>query len=94
MTEVLMGHQPPPIDNGVMTLMEVASAYLARAYMIQAGIHELETDGQVTRGDLLYRIRTGELRDFIELARGAVELGSRRVTAAKMEYDQTSSDID
>ena len=30
-TKVLLGRVMPPIDNGVMTLMEVASAYYARA---------------------------------------------------------------
>lgn len=79
-----MGRVPPPVDAGVLTLMEVSDAYLARALEIQMEIHAAETQGTIPRGSAAYKLRTGELRDFIELAKGAVDLGSRRVTVAKM----------
>lgn len=88
MKAVLLGHEPPPIDNKIMTLMEVADAYYARAKDMEGMIHRMETDGVVVRGAKLYRFRTGELRSFLEMAKSAVELGSRRVTAAKMEWDE------
>lgn len=87
MRDVLMGRQQPPMENGVMTLMEVADAYFARAKEMEQIIHRHEADGVVLRGSKHYKFRTGELRSFIELAKGAVELGSRRITNAKMEFD-------
>ena len=74
-----------------MTLMEVADAYLARALEMQAIVHRAEAAGSVLKNSALYKFRTGELRDFIELARGSVELGSRRVTMAKMEAEMGGS---
>lgn len=87
MRDVLMGREPPPIDNGVMTLMEVADAFFARAKEMEQIIHRHEADGVVIKGSKHYRFRTGELRSFIELAKGATELGSRRVTAARLDFD-------
>lgn len=87
MREVLLGRQPPPISSGVLTLMEVADAYCSRAREMEQLLLRAEADGTVIKGSKQYRFRTGELRSFIEMARGAVELGSRRVTAAKMEWD-------
>jgi hypothetical protein len=85
--EVLLGHREPPIDNGVMTLMEYANAAYSRAAEITMLIHRHESDGLTSKGSRMYRFRTGELRAFVELAAKAVDLGSRRVTASKMEYD-------
>lgn len=90
MREVLLGRHAPPIENGVMTMMEVADAYLARAREMEQLLLRWEADGHVLKGSKQYRFRTGELRSFIESARSSVELGSRRVTAAKMEWDATS----
>lgn len=87
MRDVLMGRQQPPIDNGVMTLMEVADAYFSRAKEMEQIIHRHEADGVVLKNSKHYKFRTGELRSFIELVKSAVELGSRRVTAARLEYD-------
>ena len=83
---VLMGRVDPPIENGVMTLMEVANAYYSRAKEIEFRIHEGERLGEIQKGGDLYRFRTGELRDFIDLAKSAQELGSRRLTDAMREY--------
>lgn len=87
MRDVLLGRKPPPVDAGVMTLMEVADAYYARAKEMEQLIHRDESDGVVIRGSKHYKFRTGELRSFIELAKGACELGSRRVTKARMDFD-------
>lgn len=88
-TDILLGRKMPPIDSGVMTLLEVANAYYARAQEIHMRILRGEASGLVPKGTPLYRFRTGELRAFREMAQSASELGSRRVTAARMEYEQT-----
>lgn len=85
--DVLLGRKPPPIENGILTLQETASAYFARGLEIEMTLHRAERDGRITRGDQFYKLRTGELRAFLELAKDAVELGSRRVTAAKIEME-------
>lgn len=87
MRDVLLGRKMPPVDNGVMTLMEVADAYFARAKEMEQIILRDEADGIVVRGSKHYKFRTGELRSFIELAKGATELGSRRVTKARLDFD-------
>lgn len=84
---VLMGETPPPIANGVMTLHEVANTYLSRALTITMLVQRAETEGYVAKGAAWYKFRTGELRTFTELASKASELGSRRVTAARLEFD-------
>lgn len=80
--DVLLGRLPPPLDKGVLTLMECAEAYHARAKEIEMTILELEAEGAVLRGSRPYKFRTGYLRSFIELASKTIELGSRRVTTA------------
>jgi len=50
-------------------------------------LQRAESDGHVTKGSKQYKFRTGELRNFCELTQRAIDLGSRRLTAAKMEYD-------
>lgn len=87
--EVLMGHQEPPIRNGVMTMMEVANAYYARAMELTILIHRGESDGIITKTHPYYKLRNGELRKFAELAKSCVELGSRRLTASQIEYQAT-----
>lgn len=80
MRDVLMGREEPPVDRGVLTLMEVADAYFARAKEMEQVILRAEADGNVIKSSKTYKFRTGELRSFIELAKGACEVGSRRVT--------------
>lgn len=79
-TDVLMGREDPPIDLGIMTLMEVAEAYHARASEIEMELLELEAEGAVLRGSRPYKFRTGKLRTFLEMSKKTIELGSRRVT--------------
>jgi hypothetical protein len=86
--DVLLGRVAPPIDKGVSTLAEVASAYYARAREIEMILLRGELDGHVIRGSAQYRYRTGELRSFIELAKNCWELGSRRITVAQMALDE------
>lgn len=88
-TEVLMGREEPPIDNGELTLMEYANAVYSRAMELTMMIQRAESDGNVLKGSKYYRFRTGELRTFTELSLKAIDLGSRRVTWAQMEYSMS-----
>lgn len=83
-----MGRVEPPIDNGPLSLMEYANAVYRRAVEITILLQRAEADGHVTKGSKLYRFRTGELRNFVELASKAIDLGSRRITVARMNYDE------
>ena len=85
--EVLLGRTPPPIDNGVMTLMEYSNAVYSRAMEINMKLHEAETTGVVVKNSAPYKFRTGELRSFIDLAKGAMDLGSRRLTNAQLLFE-------
>lgn len=84
--QVLMGRVEPPIDNGEMTLMEYANAVYSRAMEITMMLQRAEADGHVLKGSKHYKFRTGELRTFTEMALRAIDLGSRRVTWAQLEY--------
>lgn len=90
--DVLLGRVPPPIEAGELTLMEIADAYHARACEIQMKIQQLEREGGTFRGSNYYKFRTGELRAFIELAKRAAELGSRRLTQARLLFDMEQAD--
>lgn len=84
MMEILLGRVDPPIDVGIGTLMEVAEAYFARASEMEMVIKRGEADGSILKGSAAYKFRTGELRTFMELVKRSVDLGSRRITLAKM----------
>lgn len=90
--DVLLGRTPPPVEAGDLTLMEIANAYFSRAMEMSALIHEAEREGGVFKGSSYYRFRTGELRDFIEVAKRAQELGSRRLTQARLEFDMQAQE--
>lgn len=81
-----MGRIEPPIENAEMTLMEYANAVYSRALELTMMIQRAESDGQVLKGSKYYKLRTGELRTFTELALRAIDLGSRRVTWAQVEF--------
>lgn len=68
MKDVLLGRVPPPIDKGTLTLMEVASAYHARALEITMELQRAEREGTVLKGSAHQRFRTGELRTFTDMA--------------------------
>jgi RNAse (barnase) inhibitor barstar len=84
--DVLMGRVQPPIENEEMTLMEYANAVYSRAMEVTMLIQRAESEGTVLKGSKYYRFRTGELRTFTELAARCIELGSRRVTKAQLDY--------
>lgn len=94
--DVLLGRKAPPSPiNGERTdaLMEYASTVLARGQEIAILLYRLEREGHITRGSTHYKFRTGELNMFNELAKRAMEMGSRRITYERMVFDQTTSDI-
>lgn len=88
MMDVLLGNEPPPIDIGMPTLMEVAAAYYARASAMEMEILTAEQNGSVSKGDRAYRFRTGQLRRLLEVCKGAQELGSRRLTALQIMTEE------
>lgn len=81
--DILLGRVDPPISDGILTLMELAEAFHARAKEMEMEIHEGERMGSILRGSGAYRFRTGKLRSFIELTKETIDLGSRRVTHAQ-----------
>lgn len=85
--DVLLGRVDPPVNKGISTLMEVAEAYHARANEIFSLIQRKEATGQIMKTGALYKFRTGELRTFIEATKRTVELGSRRITMAGLEFE-------
>lgn len=85
--DVLLGRVDPPIEAGHLTLMEVADAYYARACEMQFLIMKAEREGAVFKGSTYYKFRTGQLRAFQELAKRAADLGSRRLTQARLLHD-------
>lgn len=87
MRDILMDREPMPIDSGLMSLMEVATVFHARAKEMEQLIHRKENEGVVLKQSSLYKFRTGELRSFIEMSKTMIEVGSRRVTNAKLELD-------
>ena len=87
--EVLMGRVSPPIDNAEMTLMEYSNAVYSRAMELTMLLQRAESEGSVLKNSRYYKFRTGELRTFTELALRAIDLGSRRVTWAQLDYSMT-----
>ena len=87
--EVLLGREVPPIDNGEMTLMEYSNAVYSRAMELTMMLQRAEAEGSVLKNSRFYKFRTGELRTFTELALRAIDLGSRRVTWAQLDYSMS-----
>lgn len=77
---IMLGRIEPPVDVGVMTLMEVAEVFHARAKEMEMEILDAEASGAVLKGSRAYKFRTGFLRSFIESASKSIDLGSRRIT--------------
>jgi hypothetical protein len=90
--QMLLGREPLPISNGVMSLMESATSMYVRASEMAAMIQQAEQEGVLLRGSSFYRFRTGELRTFMEACAKAIELGSRRVTAEKLAVEMKEFD--
>lgn len=88
-TDVILGRADPPTEGDYyLDLMEVASAYYARAKEIDMLIHWEEQQRRVIRGSPHYRFRTGQLRSFMEMAKMMADLGSRRLTQEKLFQEQ------
>lgn len=86
--DIILGREPPPIESPYLSLAEVATMYYCRAQEIDARIHQGERVGDIVKGSPYYKFRTGELRSFIELAKRAAELGSRRLTQEQLLQEQ------
>lgn len=84
--DILIGREDAPVSSPYLALMEVATAYYARALELDMLIHEKERIGEVKRGGSYYRFRTGELRSFIDLSKRCCELGSRRLSQEELLY--------
>lgn len=61
--DVIMGHINPPIADGIDTLFEVSSTYLARAKEIEIKLLERERSESIAAGDNLKKFRTVILLD-------------------------------
>lgn len=94
MLDVLLGRTPAPIDSGVTTMMEVADAYYARAAELTFLIHQGERSGSITKNSEYYKLRTGELRIFMDACKRSVETGSRRLSAEQMRFNQQERGLD
>lgn len=88
MTDILLGREDAPISHGVMSLMEVADAYYARAAELTMLLQAAEREGTIVRNSAHQKFRTGELRTFMEMAKRAADLGSRRLTDEQMELER------
>ena len=86
--DVILGRTESPIDSPYLALAEVATAYYCRAQEMDARIHAGERSGDIVKGSPYYKFRTGELRSFIELAKKAADLGSRRLTQETLLQQQ------
>lgn len=86
--DVLLGREPAPVNSPYLQLAEVATAYYARALELDMLIHEAERAGDVVRNAPHYKIRTGALRSFIDMAKKMADLGSRRLTQESLLYGQ------
>jgi hypothetical protein len=90
--DILLGRTESPVDSPYLAMMEVATAYYARAQEMDARIHAAEREGVVMKASPLYKFRNGELRSFIELARKCADLGSRRLTQESLLADARRMD--
>lgn len=89
MRDVLLGRAEMPTGiGGPLALMEVADAYFGRACEIEQIILRKEREGRISSDSALSRFRKGELRSFKEQAKSACDLGSRRLTADSLRFEQ------
>lgn len=86
--DVLHGRADPPIQKGVITLMEVAEGYFSRLCEIEQLILRAKAEGTLPAGMGYESLRTQEIRSFKELSKAATELGSRRLTFENLRYQQ------
>lgn len=90
--DVLLGRVDPPVESPYLDMMEVATAYYARAQEIDMMIHSAEQKRDVIRGAPHYKFRTGQLRAFLEMSKKMADLGSRRLTQEGLLSEQRYDD--
>jgi hypothetical protein len=88
--DVLHGWEDPPLEKGVMTLMETAEAYFSRTCGIEQEILEAIANGVIKPKSEYHTLRTQEIRSYKEMFKSATELGSRRIT---FENSQTQKEF-
>lgn len=91
-TQVLLGHEESPLVSPYLTLMEIATVYLARAYEIEMFIFEGEHTDAIPPGHVLRKLRTGPLQSFINMARKLADLGSRRLSQETLLTEQRKTE--
>lgn len=92
--DILFGREEPPIEKGVMTLMEIAEAYFSRTCEFEQLILEAKREGRLTSKSPYHSLRTQELRSFKEMFKSATELGSRRITFENLRFQQESRGLE
>ena len=90
MRDVLMGRIEPPV-RGLLALQEVADAYFARACEWEQLILAAQADGEILKTSDYHGLRTQEIRSFKEMTKSAADLGSRRLTAETLKYNQENT---
>lgn len=91
----LARYYDPDIPIGAtLDLLEVASAYLARAFDIERQLYQREQTHSLPRGCPEQRFRTGALESFIAQAKVCRDLGSRRLSFAQLRYDSEKTGRD
>lgn len=88
---ILMGRKKPPAGlnmNTPLALMEYADIVYGRACELEQFILRNQDEGNITKTGSYQQIRTQELRSFKDMAKSAVELGSRRLTEARVLHEQ------
>lgn len=85
--DILTGRVSLPVSNGILSLMEASVAMYVRVSEISAMIRRGEQEGTIVHNSSWYKFRIGECREFLDACKRAIELGSRRVTQAKIEQE-------
>lgn len=87
--DVLLGRTEPPVKmrDSTLALMECADAFHARALEIKSLLQMKEAEGRISKGSPHYLFRTGPLQNFIDMARKASDLGSRRLTEVALRTE-------
>lgn len=88
--DVLLGRVDAPVQ-GHLALMETADIYFGRMSEVELLIKRGETDGSIPKGSDYTKFRTGELRTFLEIAKGSSALGSRRLSALALEAERSKT---
>lgn len=87
MMDVLLGREESPVGTGINALMECADMYFARASELTTLILAAEREGAISTTSQTSKFRKGELRTFMEMAKRASDLGSRRITVEQLKFE-------